>query len=263
MQTTRDMQGWSLRHDACPTATRGAELASRLHAEWAARGIGTAMNSSSPGLVKGLVKASPHDLSRVCAQPSCASLSHSLRYGPYGRVPVSNVCELTAAGARGAQRKLLCMTPELLAPSGCHVVSIGSQGFWAFETDIVHNTNCTVSVFDCTGRFQVPAPLRPRVTMYRLCLGQPKLGLAMGRAVRPSALARMRIERSMPWAALLLHIGLHDASGLPRPPTLLKVDCEGARLTRTLAAVWSCVTLRYAYNQPLSHIDVREAPCVR
>jgi hypothetical protein len=53
----------------------------------------------------------------------------------------------------------------------CTVISIGSNGHWSFERDIISKTECQVETFDCTGTWEVPADLLNRVTLHNICIG--------------------------------------------------------------------------------------------
>lgn len=99
----------------------------------------------------------------------------------------------------------------------CVVMSIGSHNEFSFETDVFHNTSCTVHVFDCTltdGRKSnitsgvvVPQELRSRVLGYNYCLG-PKDEVVEGREYKS-------------YESLLM------IAGLVKAPTFLKMDIEG------------------------------------
>ena len=80
----------------------------------------------------------------------------------------------------GDGAKLLCDVSALKAAPGkggterCAVYSLGSNGDYAFEEDMLNNTNCEVHTFDCTYKGH---SIHPRHTYHRLCLGTQAINL--------------------------------------------------------------------------------------
>ena len=108
--------------------------------------------------------------------------------------------------------------------AGCTVVSIGSNGDWSFERGVHTRTACKVHTFDCTVNddVAVPADLRPRVTLHRVCIGERNFTT---RRVYPAwrhLPERRATEVFVDWPTVLAlaELGMH-------PPSYLKMDIEG------------------------------------
>ena len=215
----------SISNAACTRARAAGHLGARHYSEWRTSHFGRAALSPDDELVN-RSEASTAELSNLCVPgtPECASLQHSLSVGPYGRVPLISACELKSMGKTGVERKLFCQTPELLSTSNCRVVSIGSAGEWAFESDVVRRTNCSVDVFDCTGAFSVPRALRSRVKFHRVCVGPARVGFWYRQNTSQKEQG-WRDRTTLSWREALELAGLGA-----RPPSLLKIDCEGCEV---------------------------------
>ena len=89
-------------------------------------------------------------------------------------------------------------------------------------------------VFDCTGAsfgWRVPDALRSRVTLHFRCLGAPRwsfAGALKGGTSGRRAPSAGQDYAHVDWASLLASIGLEG-----RPPSLLKIDCEGCEVDAT------------------------------
>ena len=86
----------------------------------------------------------------------------------------SRACKLETYG-KGDGAKRLCGLKRLPADQ-CTVLSIGSRGDIRFELDLIHRTNCSVEIFDCTvsrcgRRARWPAEMRTgRVRYHSVCI---------------------------------------------------------------------------------------------
>jgi hypothetical protein len=122
--------------------------------------------------------------------------------------PVAPRCHVLESYGVGDGEKRAC---GLLSRSigDCVVISIGCNGQWAFEEDIVAKTNCTVYTFDCTVPEHTAPPLeiRDRVKFHPQCIAARE-GVING-------------AHFITWPTLLSMIGL------AKPPTFLKLDIEG------------------------------------
>ena len=136
---------------------------------------------------------------------------------------------------RDMESKRACGLQYLAAP--CTVLSIGSNGQWAFEEDIVRKTRCHVDVFDCTVHplVEVPAKIASRVTLHRTCLGSPPrtqrdffLHVPRDRAGNTNWRAR-QWRRGHGKHAFTDYAGVLSRSRLSagQRPALLKMDIEG------------------------------------
>ena len=130
-----------------------------------------------------------------------------LRYHMLG--PIGPVCptQLETYG-KGDGEERACGLSAQRPP--CVVISIGSNGEWEFEEDVVRKTRCTVHTFDCTVPASTvpPSSIRERVHFHRQCIG------ATSRNV-PG------VGEFLAWPALLARIGAAE------PPSYLKMDIEG------------------------------------
>lgn len=93
----------------------------------------------------------------------------------YGMGRVAETCCTFEAFGAGDGQKVLCRNARSIvstaASPGCWVLSVGCNGKWSFEQDIVNKTSCQVHTFDCTGTWPVPPDIKKRVTLHKLCLG--------------------------------------------------------------------------------------------
>lgn len=113
-------------------------------------------------------------------------------------------------GVRGGEGSPLTSSP----PSSCNVISIGSNDQWAFESDIVRHTSCTVHTFDCTVTKPKNKPLTNRVRFHKVCItGDPDL---------PDD-STINGRKFMTYFDMLELVGLTTASSV----TYLKMDIEG------------------------------------
>ena len=102
--------------------------------------------------------------------------------------PVGPPClALQAFGAKESRGKIrdteAKMACGLEGRRSCVVVSLGSNGQWTFEEDIVARTGCRVEVFDCTVDPQtvmVPKHLRERIRLHYYCIGPKPHGAGKG-----------------------------------------------------------------------------------
>ena len=124
---------------------------------------------------------------------------------PDGKAPVRY-------GATGDGGKLLCA--DVLAEPGCVVYSLGSNGDFAFEEDILARTQCSVVTFDCTSTAKT---ISTRHQFVHKCLGSDK-------RMADDPASWVTLEAAM---ASLGH----------RRLSLLKIDVEGAEYD--VLAAWS------------------------
>lgn len=69
--------------------------------------------------------------------------------------------------------KWLCDLPALAGDEGCVVYSLGSNGQFEFELEMVARTPCTVHTFDCTlDAATLVLPSSPRIHFHALCAGE-------------------------------------------------------------------------------------------
>ena len=111
---------------------------------------------------------------------------------------------------------------------GCALISIGCNGEWSYEQSAAQNTSCDIHTFDCTGDFPIPAELRGRVTLHKMCIGTKAAGLSVTwktmlrlagvSASKPLAHLKMDIE-GWEWAVLPQMID-GDTSQLPEQISL-------------------------------------------
>jgi hypothetical protein len=88
----------------------------------------------------------------------------------------------------------------------CNMISIGSNGQWGFEENIIMNTNCVTHTFDCT----VTNPRKPSsdsINFYPLCI---------------SGKNEMIGDRQY-----VTYSKMIESAGLTKPPVLFKIDVEG------------------------------------
>ena len=143
--------------------------------------------------------------------------------------PISNVCGtslVTYGGAplrEGDPPKRVCESSAGLHENKCWVLSIGSRGDFAYESDIVARTRCSVQIFDCTGNWSLPPSIASRAHFHSICLG-PR-----SESVR-SADTQM-LQAFLSWSDLLRHVAATARSrgGLRQSfqPALVKMDVEG------------------------------------
>lgn len=130
-----------------------------------------------------------------------------LRYHMLG--PIGPVCptRLETYG-KGDGEKRACGLSAQRPP--CVVISIGSNGEWEFEEDVVGRTRCTVHTFDCTvpASTAPPSSIRERVRFHRQCIGATSRNVS-------------GVGEFLAWPALLARIGASV------PPSYLKLDIEG------------------------------------
>jgi hypothetical protein len=73
--------------------------------------------------------------------------------------------------------KWLCDLPALAGAEGCVVYSLGSNGQFEFELEMVARTPCTVHTFDCTlNETTLVLPSSPRIHFHALCAGEGRTG---------------------------------------------------------------------------------------
>ncbi len=54
-------------------------------------------------------------------------------------------------------------------------MSLGCEGKFSFELDIISRTKCSVHIFDCNGDWEVPTNVSSRVFPHKLCVGPQEL----------------------------------------------------------------------------------------
>jgi len=133
-----------------------------------------------------------------------------------------------AKSSRGAIRdteaKMAC---GLQGSNSCVVVSLGSNGQWTFEEDVVARTGCRVEVFDCTvdpQKVTVPMHLSGRVRLHYHCIGPPPRGEGKGRIYNWPTRRFVDTTRELSfvsYAHALWLASIHSA------PAFLKMDIEG------------------------------------
>lgn len=122
----------------------------------------------------------------------------------------STCCNFEPFG-KGDDEKIVCKNARDIESETCWVLSLGCNNKWGFEEEIVARTTCHVHVFDCTGNFSVPEPIKHRVTFHRICLDSQ---------------SRMRGNREYRPFAQMIQIGSQQFGSLV-PPVIAKVDVEG------------------------------------
>lgn len=96
-------------------------------------------------------------------------------------LPAVDACKMQRIGGSGDGGKLICgltQIPKDLAALGpkCTVYSLGSNGEFSFEEDLVKRTPCNVEIFDCfTDVKQLPDTIKDRARYHKICLGNPAL----------------------------------------------------------------------------------------
>lgn len=122
--------------------------------------------------------------------------------------PVQPTCCNFEGFGHGDGEKIVCANSKTFASNACWILSLGCQGKWSFERDIVKRTNCKIHTFDCTGTWPVPAELQGRVTLHKTCLGKdddPR-------------------EDFVGWNRV---IAMGATKGARKMPALVKMDIEG------------------------------------
>lgn len=155
--------------------------------------------------------------------------------------PVVAACEMDEYGASGSYKHLRDMEAKRacgLPKKDCVVFSVGSNGQWAFEIDIVNRTDCEVHTFDCTidGSVHVPDEIAHRVHLHRYCFGRAppasrsySIHVPSRKDGRPGPWSSREWRRHvLPEAAFINYSTALSIAGLTsRPPSLLKMDIEG------------------------------------
>lgn len=122
-------------------------------------------------------------------------------FDPFLKCPNGNPPERFGGAADGG--KLVCA--DILAAPGCVVYSLGSNGDFSFEEDVLARTQCTVTTFDCTSTEHT---LGARHKFVNKCLGSQ---------------ARM-VANPASWITLEAAMESLGHAHL----SLLKIDVEGA-----------------------------------
>lgn len=105
-------------------------------------------------------------------QPRALTYQQGLNFRAIGPV-VPSCCKFQNFG-HGDGEKVVCANARaILKPDKCWVLSIGCQGKFDFEEDIVKSTMCNVHIFDCTGSWAIPPSLKGRATLSKICIGKP------------------------------------------------------------------------------------------
>lgn len=122
--------------------------------------------------------------------------------------PVSPTCCRFEGFGHGDGEKILCANSKTFSGNACWILSLGCQGKWSFEKEIVKRTNCKIHTFDCTGTWPIPEELQGRVTLHKTCLGKdddPR-------------------EDYVGWNRI---IAMGSTRGAKKMPALVKMDIEG------------------------------------
>ena len=126
------------------------------------------------------------------------------------------------------ERKAACGLTEY--PEGCVVISVGSNGQFNFEADVVRRTRCRVAVFDCTvdpGRVVVPRELRPRVELFYKCLGTFRFGEKSERNRVYDWGRRRYVDLGLQRHHFISYAQALEMARVHGPPAFLKMDIEG------------------------------------
>lgn len=97
-------------------------------------------------------------------------------FGRFRAAPTTQSCHPMAHTLSGDKngfeqsKKYLCNIEALR--EGCIVYSLGSNGQFEFENNLIQTTPCEIFVFDCTMGIP-PVGLHPRIHFYPLCVGEP------------------------------------------------------------------------------------------
>lgn len=119
---------------------------------------------------------------------------------------IPSTCKFEAFG-HGDGQKIVCANAPAFTTSDCWVMSVGCDGRWDFEKDLVDKTDCRVHTFDCTGDWKVPRRISHKVKLHKFCLGPDD----------------DEARRFMSWKSLI-RIGGGEQEKMP---TLTKMDIEG------------------------------------
>ena len=92
----------------------------------------------------------------------------------------------------------------------CHIVSIGSNGEWGFEKEVVSSTNCITHTFDCTMNKDPKKPSSENIYFYNICISDKNM---------------KNVEDNRQYATYITLMEEH--AKLNRAPTLFKMDVEG------------------------------------
>mmetsp|Transcript_8610 Transcript_8610/g.15602 ORF Transcript_8610/g.15602 Transcript_8610/m.15602 type:complete len:236 (+) Transcript_8610:350-1057(+) len=127
------------------------------------------------------------------------------------------------------QTKYICGWDQLMASNttkkklveeqkkkrSCNVISIGSNDQWAFEAEMIRDTDCTIYTFDCTIQTPKKKPKSDQVKFYPICItGDPSLR------------NNFTINNGRSFATyfdLIEYVGLSQEESI----TYLKIDVEG------------------------------------
>lgn len=123
--------------------------------------------------------------------------------------PVKPSCCRFEGYGHGDGEKILCANSKTFSSNACWILSLGCQGKWSFEKDIVKRTNCKIHTFDCTGSWEIPEELQGRVTLHKTCLGKeddPR-------------------EDFVGWNRV---IAMGATKGAKKMPAVVKMDIEGS-----------------------------------
>lgn len=123
--------------------------------------------------------------------------------------PVKPTCCRFEGFGHGDGEKILCANSKTFSGNACWILSLGCQGKWSFEKDVVKRTNCKIHTFDCTGSWPIPEELQGRVTLHKTCLGKDN---------DPR-------EDYVGWNEI---ISLGATKGAKKMPALVKMDIEGS-----------------------------------
>lgn len=143
--------------------------------------------------------------------------------------PCKNTILLGNAKSLSEEVKHVCSLP----PGPCNVVSIGSNGQFAFERSVVRRLGCNVSTFDCTvdQPVRIPQGLHAHLSFFYHCLGRPPTPNRSQFLYVPDRRWSKRYFKAghlQPGAFLSYRQLLTKMYGAtPRAPPLVKMDIEG------------------------------------
>ena len=123
----------------------------------------------------------------------------------------ASCCHFSPFGS-GDEEKMLCLN-AIPPKQKCWVLSIGSNGKFEFEKDIVKHTHCDVHIYDCTGTWKLPREIEGRGSISKICVGKK------GESAHGMLFESMEklIERSSKRS------GFEESTA----PSVLKMDVEG------------------------------------
>ena len=141
----------------------------------------------------------------------------------------SDIIVLGNAKSKTEEIKHVCELP----PGPCNVMSIGSNGQFAFEQSVADRLGCNVTTFDCTvdRPVKIPRSLRTSLSFFYNCFGKPPTPNRSQFLYVPEQRWSKRYFKAAhlePTAFLTYNELLTKMYGTnPRAPPLVKMDIEG------------------------------------